>query len=93
MTGRDPIEAAVLRAIDRCIDITGDAALARIIDDPAADLDFDLLEIDSLEAAQICISIEDETGFPCDVAHLQTHRSLKALAALIRHERGLAPGG
>jgi acyl carrier protein len=84
---RDPIELAILAALQRSLDIMGDSVLSLIANDPNQDLDFDKLDMDSLTAAQVCLHIEDETGFECDVEHLATHRSLGALADLIRADR------
>lgn len=84
---RDPVELAIIAALQRSLDIMSDPTHSRIVNDPSQDLEFDKLDIDSLTVAQICLDIEDRTGFECDVEHFATHRSLAALANLIRADR------
>jgi acyl carrier protein len=77
------IRGAIVRALDQTLAISNDANVMPRMGDPAGDIRFDELEFDSLSAAEIALTIENETGYVCDLGDFLAFPSVQSLAAHI----------
>lgn len=54
--------------------------------DPETDVAFAELDVDSLAAAEIAMTIEDETGYECDITDLNSHPTLMSLSRFLARQ-------
>jgi acyl carrier protein len=82
MTSADAREK-VLRALDVAINVFNNPKLSATLHDPAIDVTFAELELDSLAAVECCMALEDDIGIDIDPADLAIHDSINKLAEYI----------
>jgi len=70
----------VLQALDTAIDVFNRPEFSSKLRDPSIDLTFAELELDSLDAVQCCMTIEEDIGIDIDPADLAIHDSINKLA-------------
>jgi acyl carrier protein len=70
----------VLQALDTAIDVFNRPELNSKLRDPGIDLTFAEMELDSLDAVQCCMAIEEDIGIDIDPADLAIHDSINKLA-------------
>jgi acyl carrier protein len=76
----DEARAHVLAAIDLNTPILNDPHVARLLADPAIEVPFDELDLDSLTAMEICLTLEDTTGQFIEPGDLILYPGINALA-------------
>lgn len=82
MTPAD-VRAIIIRGVNEWVSAADRPLLAKRLANPAIDVPFDELEVDSLAAAEISMLIEDETGYACDIADFIAYPSVDTLSAFI----------
>ncbi len=82
------IRDVIVRALDQSLAISNNRNVQPRMADPAADIKFDEMEIDSLSATEISLMIEDETGYVCDLGDFLCYPSVQALARHIAGQTG-----
>ena len=82
------IRQVIVNALEESLSISNDKHIFPRMDDPAADIRFDELHFDSLSATEIAMTIEDETGYVCDLGDFLAYPSVKALAEHIAGQTG-----
>ena len=70
----------VLRALDVALGVFNNPKLSGTLHDPAIDVTFAELELDSLAAVECCMALEDDIGIDIDPADLAIHDSINKLA-------------
>ena len=87
------VRTVIIQGLEKALGLSNDPRFARRITDPAADIRFDEVELDSLYATELSLTIEDETGYVCDLGDFLCYPSVDALAAFIAEQTGGEPGG
>lgn len=83
----DDIRGHILAAIDLTTPILNDPEIARRLTDPNNEVLFSDLELDSLTAMEVCLTIEDRTGHLIELGDLVVYPGINALAVFLA-ERG-----
>jgi acyl carrier protein len=63
--------------------LLNDPVIAKKSRDPSADVIFADLELDSLEAMELCMNVEDDIGVEVGLGDLALHPSINTLAAAL----------
>jgi acyl carrier protein len=79
----DEARAHILAAIDLNTPILNDPRVARLLADPVNEVAFDDLDLDSLTAMEICLTIEDRTGVLVEPGDLIACTGINGLASLL----------
>ena len=77
------IRAIIIRGVNEWVSAADRPQLAKRLADPAQDVSFIDLDVDSLAAAEISMLIEDETGYACDIADFIAYPSIDTLSAFV----------
>jgi acyl carrier protein len=73
----------IVNALEESLSISKDRNFMTRMQDAETDIRFDELHFDSLSATEIAMTIEDETGYVCDLGDFLAYPSINALAAHI----------
>lgn len=85
------IRKVIVDALEEALSISNESNILPRMDDPEADIRFDELHFDSLSATEIAMTIEDETGYVCDLGDFLAYPSVQSLAAHIAGQGGERP--
>ncbi len=86
------VRAIIIRGVNEWVSAADRPQLSKRLADPAQDVLFADLDVDSLAAAEISMLIEDETGYACDIADFIANPSIDTLSAFVAERaRGDAP--
>ncbi len=80
------IRAIIVRGVNDWVSAADRPQLAMRLADPAQDVPFSDLDVDSLAAAEISMLIEDETGYACDIADFIAYPSVDALSVFVAEQ-------
>jgi acyl carrier protein len=80
----------VVRALDTAANVLNDADLGTALRDPALDVRFAELKLDSLATIECCLVLEDDTMIEIDPADLAIHDSVNRLAEFIAQRTSTA---
>lgn len=77
------VRAIIVEALRGAIPASNRSVLAARLADPAADVSFDELGVDSLGTIEVSLRVEDDTGYPVDPGDLVVNQTINGLAAFI----------
>lgn len=86
------IRQAIVEALTE-LGLGDEPSYAGRLTDPAADVTFEEIDIDSLSAAEVSTLVEDKTGVPCDIGDFAVNPSINALAAQLSERRAEPASG
>lgn len=75
--------ASIFAALHKSHGLLNDPLMDKRSRNPLADVSFDELELDSLEAMEFCLNVEDNVGLRVELGELLLHPSVNALAAAL----------
>ncbi len=84
---RGDVRKTIVDALEYAVHISRNPRFAHVAKDPDADLEFRLLEMDSLSIMEVCSKVEDDTGVLIDLEHILIHPTLDKLTDFVTAEQ------